>query len=417
MVFSWNTLDALSQDHGDGFYLVDTARFSENYDEFLGAFRHSYPNTNIAYSYKTNYIPRLCGIVNARGGYAEVVSRMEYDLALRIGVSPERIIFNGPYKRAEDITWALTKGSIVNLDAPYEIDTVEEVASEWSGSPLQVGVRCNFDIGVDQVSRFGFDIDGETFEPALQRLERLTNVQLIGLHCHFLVPQKRAEPYAVMAERMIGLAQGRLSQHELRFIDLGGGYFSRMTPALQQQFGHPVPTFADYAAMMAPQFATAFPQGGPELLLEPGIALVADTMHFAARVIETKRVRGHRTALVGGSIYDIKPTLNTKNLPANLVMMPSERGVALPGPVDLVGYTCMEHDCLYRDFPLSPAPGDFVVFSNVGAYTVVLKPPFIMPAAAIIEHDSIGVARAVLKRRDEMRDVFQNFLFEVDQEV
>ncbi len=156
MQFSWNTLDALARDHGDGFFLVDTARFAENYDEFLGAFRQSYPNTNLAYSYKTNYIPRLCGIVDERGGYAEVVSRMEYDLALRIGVAPARIIFNGPYKRAEDITWALTNGSIVNLDAPYEIDTVEELASGWSGSPLQVGVRCNFDIGVDQVANLHY---------------------------------------------------------------------------------------------------------------------------------------------------------------------------------------------------------------------------------------------------------------------
>ena len=53
-------------------------------------------------------------------------------------------------------------------------------------------------------------------------------------------------------------------------------------------------------------------------------------------------------------------------------------------------------------------PGDFVVFENVGAYTVVMKPPFIQPAPAILVHDgssSFGVA----KRAERWEDLFATY--------
>ena len=46
-----------------------------------------------------------------------MVSRLEYDLALKIGQPPDKIIFNGPVKQYEDIELALNNGSIVNLDS------------------------------------------------------------------------------------------------------------------------------------------------------------------------------------------------------------------------------------------------------------------------------------------------------------
>ena len=88
-------------EYGDAFYLLDSAQFRKNYTELKSAFSEIYPDFNIAYSYKTNYTPKLCKIVNELGGYAEVVSDMEMEIALRIGVNPEKIIWNGPFKKAE----------------------------------------------------------------------------------------------------------------------------------------------------------------------------------------------------------------------------------------------------------------------------------------------------------------------------
>ena len=128
MALSWETLRDLERSHGEAFFVLDLQAFRRNYNEFLDAFRAIYPRSRIAYSYKTNYIPRLCREVDRMGGYAEVVSGMEYDLALRVGVDPTRIIFNGPYKREDDLERSLLAGSIVNLDADYEVAALEDIA-------------------------------------------------------------------------------------------------------------------------------------------------------------------------------------------------------------------------------------------------------------------------------------------------
>ena len=92
MEISWQILQSLEKKYGDSFYILDLRKFENNYKEFLSSFREIYSNSNIGYSYKTNYTPKLCQSVNFMGGYAEVVSQMEYDLAIRIGVHPLKII-------------------------------------------------------------------------------------------------------------------------------------------------------------------------------------------------------------------------------------------------------------------------------------------------------------------------------------
>ena len=100
----------------------------------------------IGYSYKTNYIPKLCSIVNELNGYAEVVSQMELELALSLGVKPNRIIFNGPYKQYNDIKNSLLNGSRIHIDSLTELDTVVEIVKEFRDQNFKIGIRCNFQI-------------------------------------------------------------------------------------------------------------------------------------------------------------------------------------------------------------------------------------------------------------------------------
>lgn len=410
MQFSWGFLNAVAQQHGDAFYMVDCPQFLANYQEFLQAFRCVYPKTQIAYSYKTNYLPKFCELVQAQGGYAEVVSGMEYDLALRIGVPAERIIFNGPYKRQDDFVLAALNGSIINLDAAYEIGWLQDIAEKFPENILRIGLRCNFALTADtQRSRFGFDVETDGFQQALRSLHALPNCQIVGLHCHYLAAERSPQAYQAIAKRMLALATEHFSERQLEFIDLGGGFFSHMRPELQQQFSFPIPSFAEYGQAIGEVFANAYPQfNGPELILEPGLALAADCMQFIAAVIDIKQLGARHLALIAGSIYDIKPTLSPRQLPITVVSRNAHTQKS--SIYDLVGYTCMENDCLYPGFAGGLAAGDFVVFENVGAYTNVLRPPFINPAPPIL---SVSAASRleVLRRRETAEDVFRTYTF------
>jgi diaminopimelate decarboxylase len=79
--------------------------------------------------------------------------------------------------------------------------------------------------------------------------------------------------------------------------------------------------------------------------------------------------------------------------------------------LDFAGYTCIESDYLYRGYNGQLAVGDWVVFENVGSYSVVLKPPFIWPNFPIIEYNSERGDSRVVKRQETFDDVFHTFDF------
>jgi diaminopimelate decarboxylase len=69
-------------------------------------------------------------------------------------------------------------------------------------------------------------------------------------------------------------------------IDIGGGYFSKMPPEMAEQFGGNIPSYADYAAAGWTDLCEAFPGGEPQLILEPGVGVVATTGTLVTRVLD-----------------------------------------------------------------------------------------------------------------------------------
>ena len=412
MEITWDILEELSNIYGDSFYLLDSHRFEQNYDEFLKAFRDIYPKTFIAYSYKTNYIPKLCALINRKGGYAEVVSEMEFDLAVKLGVPPQKIIFNGPYKSKKAIKKCLVGGGIVNLDSSYEIDIVEKIAQDNPEINMSIGIRCNFDVGDSVISRFGFDIDGKDFHHAFDRLKRVKNISIKGLHCHF--SNRNIESYIIRVDKMLHLSK-QLFSPSPEFIDLGGGFCGKMGESFKKQFKYKVPSYQEYAEAIATKFRNFYQNidesKKPKLLLEPGTALVADTMKFVVRVIDVKTIRNKVIATVSGSKFNIIPTSrNGINLPITIYRK-SGRYYEEYNSIDIAGYTCMESDYLYKGYKGCLKIGDYIVFDNVGSYSVVLKPPFILPNCPIIEYNPKEKSYEVIKRKEKIEDIFRTFDF------
>lgn len=415
MTFSRSTLEALEAAHGESFYLVDLDRFQQRYDELLAAFRMYYPKTELAYSYKANYLPRLCAMVNAANGYAEVISRMEYDLALRVGMPADRIVVNGSRKSLDDVRHALMHGSIVYLDSPYQVDFVETVAREDKARQFRVGLRVAMEEAGDRGTRFGFDIDNGEASQIFERLGGLCNVQVTGLHHHACTRTRSVRWYRHVARRLCDLSESLFPAQPPQFLDIGGGFFSVMPENFARQFGDALPTFHDYGEAVGGVLTERFSgTDKPTLLLEPGLAVVADAACFVARVLDRRCLHGRELALVAGSVYNVKPTRHDKVLPLTVIPNPGGRGHGTPTGIDIVGDTCMEDDLLYSGYRGEVGIGDYIVFGNVGAYTLVLKPPFIQECPAVLGYRS-GIAPQgfeLLKHREDPGDVFQTYVFD-----
>jgi diaminopimelate decarboxylase len=400
-------LDELHRAHGPAYYLFDEERLLKNVSDLHKAFVDIYPRTRIVHSFKTNYVPAVIRAMVAADVLPEVVSEMEYDLALRMGMQPSSIIMNGPVKRSSLLERALLDGALANMDSLQEVDRVVRIATRHPEQPLRVGLRCNIPLPGLGRSRFGLDAENGDLSEAARRLRTCANIVLEGLHCH-IGGDRSAASYGLRTARLIELSDGLFTQRPPYWIDIGGGLAGRMPDELRAQFKPPPPSYGDYADAVAGLMRERYGEGAdaPELILEPGMGLLSDTFEFVCRVEATKVVGGAHHAITAGSIYNVKPTLNKFDLPVDVVH-------ATPAPLPernwtVSGFTCMEIDVMHNGLRTGLAVGDDVVFMNAGAYTVVLIPPFISTAPAIITVHA-GGRLSIARRAETLDDVLRTY--------
>lgn len=393
----------LQAEYGEAFYLLDSAQFRKNYAELKAAFNDIYPNWNIAYSYKTNYTPKLCKIVNELGGYAEVVSEMELEIAKRVGCKMDRVIWNGPIKNVPIMEQFLLDGGTINIDCIEELEQIEDIHYRHADKLINVGIRCNYDVNDGVVSRFGFDIDGEDFMEAVKFATSTKNVKFINFQCHFA--KRQIAYWPARAKGMVDLID-RLGIIPER-IDIGGGLFGKMADSLKAQFSCEIPDYEAYAKAAAQVFADYFKDKDvkPELLIEPGSAVVGDCMKFLGTVKTIKNVRGKWMAHVLGSQKNISMT--GINPPIEVIAMGGEQKEYKD--LDFLGFTCIEGDVLYHNYTGKLAHQDVIVISNCGSYSLVMKPPFILPNFPVL--DISEGKTEVIKRAENFDDLFHTFNF------
>ena len=411
MNLSFEMIDKINNEQkSDSFYILDSKKFENNFDSLLNAFRRYYPNTNIAYSYKTNYVPRFCSVVYEKGGYAEVVSEMEMTLAKKIGVLPNNIYFNGPVKGKENIETLLLEDGHINVDSLEELSQIVAISKSYPDKKLNIGLRCSFDIGDGVVSRFGFDINSDEFTKANEIIDSIDNINLVGLHCHFAT--RSLSSWKNRTKGMLKLIEERFNDKQFEYISLGGGLYGDMPQSMRKQFSVNIPTFEEYAEVASKPFTEYFSnqQYQPLLIIEPGTALVANAMRYVTQVRSIKNNQGRTIATLSGSSYNINPKANRQNFSLPIEVFSKKQSRQYFEGVWFAGYTCIESDYLYSGYNGELATGDYVVFDEIGSYSVVMKPPFINPNVPIVEIEENETYK-LFKRKEAFDDIFHTYTF------
>lgn len=399
---------------GSPLYIFHEKEFKENYLNLLNTMKSIYPKYNIAYSYKTNYTPKIISIVKSLGGLAEVVSEMEYKLAKRIGYDNIDIIYNGPVK-GDGLFEHILNGGIANIDSLDELKTVIEFAKLHSEVHIKLAFRVNVDIEQGYISRFGLDayedegIKSEIDE-AFELVQSSNNIEVVGLHCH--VGRSRSINAWKNRVRIMFKFIDRYFDKTPQFIDFGSGMNSVMEPELANQFGGEIPTFEEYANVVARAMNEKYGdlpfEQQPLLLTEPGTTLISGCMSFISKVKTIKSVKGKSYVTFdcsGGNMGDI---CHLKQLPITVYPMGNEAKQL--NNSTFVGYTCLEHDHIYEGFNGNLAVGDLIQFRNVGSYSNVFKPPFILPNCAMVQISDDGKVE-LIKRAETLDDLFQTYIF------
>jgi len=398
-------IDRLAEQYGNSFLVFWEKKLKNNYEELKNSFTSKWKNTKIGYSYKTNYMPMICRRINQLGGYAEVVSEMEIYLARKIGVKWNKIIFNGPAKTPRSIKNVAANGGLVQIDNMRDLDILDGLGRSTS-KVMKVGLRISIDIGNGH-SRFGIDTKSPEFKKILTTIKKNRNLTLSGIHCH--MPDRSLESFGRRMEEVIAIIKGSTELGNIEYLNIGGGFMSKMPKVLMDALRVQHASFADYAAVIGNALNESGIEQTMELIIEPGTAVVADTMKYYTRIMTIKCINDKNIAVVDGSIFDISAMSRSNSLPMKIYS--SNNTEAVNQDVwSVAGYTCIENDMISNKYLGNINVGDFAEISNVGSYSNVMKPPFIKPAPTILVIREDGGKIEVARKKERFSDVFRNYI-------
>lgn len=397
--------DLLSE-YGSPLFIISEKTIRKTFAEAKRAFETRYPKVQFAWSYKTNYLNAVCNVFHSEGSWAEVVSRFEYDKAIENGVEGNKIIFNGPEKTEEDLDVAVENGSLIHVDHFDELYMLIDVASRHKKRP-KVTIRVNMDTGVYPMwDRFGFNFEnGEAWE-AVNRIMMSNKLDLVGLHTHIGTFMMTASAYAIAASKLAELGVGikKKYNHNLNYIDMGGGFASKNTLKGSYLLGIDTsPTFDDYAEAITTSLINSQldPEHMPMLILETGRALIDDAGSLAGTVIANKKLSDGRHA----TIADFGVNLLFTSFWYEHKITPSQEFTQHSETTSLYGPLCMNIDQI-RESVYLPAlkKGDNLVVSRIGAYNMTQWMQFITLRPKVVMIDTKGNVH-IIRRNETNNDI------------
>ena len=396
-MLSLSQLLELSAAYGDAFYTLDAQRIRTRVAALRSAFADAGISLRIAYSVKTNSLPYVVQLFQELGCFTEVVSEFEYELVQILGYSAEEIVVNGPLKREGFFKKALADGALVQLDGLREIQFVREYLEQNPDAEPRLGVRCNLPLAPDEMSRFGFS--EESLEAVQSLLFEYPQIRFESLHCHFTKQIKTVTAYCERVRQLVATRE-RCFEIERPSLNLGGGISSNEA------------LFPQYANEIAKVLQSSRLGSVQQVIVEPGVALTHDGMALYCQVHDVKQVKERWYAVATAGIHTVRPTGYDREsvlhlIPRNISAVREERTYAI------AGYTCMEHDIIWPEYRAAILPGDFLCFTNLGAYTTVFKPPFIELGPAIISVEDEKVS--LIRKRESVEDFLRGNGFSGEQ--
>src|SRR6266566_5267079 len=137
-------LASLAQAVGTPFYCYANATLERHYRVFAGAFA-DVPSL-VCYAMKANSNQAVVATLGRLGAGADVVSQGELKRARAAGISPDKIMFSGVGKTADELALAVDEGILcVNVESEPELALLSAIAAS-KGRTARVSVRVNPDI-------------------------------------------------------------------------------------------------------------------------------------------------------------------------------------------------------------------------------------------------------------------------------
>ncbi len=382
-------------------FLTPYRRFSEGLKEF---------NHLICYALKSNSNLSILRLLANEGAGMDLVSGGELFRAQRAQVHPDKIVFSGVGKTADEMKQGLNYDGqgiySFHVESLPELRLLNQVALSLRRK-APVALRFNPDVNAKthpyistglKKNKFGIS-KAEVLE-VLQSLDQLPGIHLKGLSIHIGSQLLSLSPLDDAFGKLKALLED-LDQHlkrPIEMIDLGGGigitYRNEKAPPIEK-----------YCKLIQKHFGKRLKSddGRFKVLIEPGRVLSGNSGVLVSEVVYRKQRRTKDFLVIDAAMNDLlRPALYESYheiVPVKEEHLP-KKGSKIKDQIktSIVGPVCESSDCFASDRPFSSQvdQGDLVAILSAGAYGFSMSSTYNSrprPAEVLVQDGTFQVIR------------------------
>ncbi len=390
-------LSQIASQHGTPCYVYSKTALTQAFSNFKAGLIGS--NHLVCFAVKANPNIAILNLFAKLGAGFDIVSGGELARVLAAGGDPQKIVFSGVGKTADEMRAALNAGILCfNVESASELKRLNMVAAEMGKiAPVSLRVNPNVDAKTHPYISTGLKNNkfGVAFEDALTVYEQaagMPNIAVHGVDCHIGSQITELAPFIEALDLILGLVDALEAKGiHISHVDVGGGIgitYSDETP----------PEFATYAKAILEKLANR----NVKLLFEPGRALVGNAGVLLTKVEYIKPSEAKNFAIVDAAMNDLmRPALYDAY--HDIVHVKPRAGDTTS--YEIVGPVCESGDFLGHDRQLNLHEGDLLAIMSAGAYGMSMASNYNTrgrAAEVIVDNDKVFVVR----QREKIADLF-----------
>uniref|UniRef100_T1IXP3 ornithine decarboxylase n=1 Tax=Strigamia maritima TaxID=126957 RepID=T1IXP3_STRMM len=352
----------------EAFYVVDLSDVVWKHKQW----KMKMPRVEPFYAVKCNDTGPVLEVMAALGSGFDCASKFEIQKILDMGVNESRIIYANPCKTASFIKFAAKNNvSLMTFDNEAELYKVKSLFPE---ARLVLRIRCDAKAQCPLGVKFG--IEPHKAEHLLKVAKEL-NLNVVGVSFHVGSGCQEANALgdAIRVSRQI-FDLGEAMGFNFNILDIGGGFPGQKNAPI---------TLDEVAFVVNEALDQYFPEGcGIRIIAEPGRYYVASAFTLCVNIIakrascnDMKKDQKQYMYYVNDGVYGSFNCLLYDHAEVRTIPLKGYGEGEETYLSSVWGPTCDSLDCILKEVHLPKLNiGDWLVFEDMGAYTVAAATTF-----------------------------------------
>lgn len=350
-------------------------RVRNNINTFNKVFKSVFNNFQCFYSFKANFLPEICNIIQSEGLGTELIGLPELKLALKLQFPPDKIIVGGPYlpqNLIEKCVQEKIKEIIVyNMNDLIRINSIAKKSQTIQDICLRINTQ---KFG----SKLGIFLNHSNVIKLKKIINESKNLRITTLLSHYSTQMNNFELFEKNVNILLDNTKILFDAGiKIENINLGGGFPEAVIMPENQ-----LRELASRIDFLISNFEISF----KNIYFEPGRYLVGDAGLLIAKII---KVTDDRWIFlnIGNHICPKFAKSSMRFYNATRIEESHKFKTSIAGIIPT------DQDVLAKDyfFTNDLEEGDFVIITNVGAYNLTFSNrfPYLLPNIILVKDKTV----------------------------